>query len=324
VRRAIGSVRRVSDKVAVLFWFYRDLPICRNRLDLLRRDNPDTQIFGLYGGSARDRERFRAALAPQLDDFWSFDKDVTSKWKWLNGDLMLARWFAERGHELDWTHVFVVQWDMLVLESIATLVPPLEPDDVLLSGVRPVSEVGERWVWVRGGHAPRYEAFLASFEKQYGAVEPMSCLFIVAGLPRRLLEAYGELEEPEVGYVEYRLPTLAAAQGLRLIEDERFAAWQPATGGTATRRQRLVNASRRPVLLPTVLLERLRTDGARVFHPYHGLFPMSPHWALRTPGWAAAFAARSGRAAISARLSRLGQLLGGSESNGAEPAAPSP
>jgi hypothetical protein len=312
----------VSDGVAVLFWFYRDLPICRNRLDLLRRDNPDSQIFGLYGGAAHDRERFRAALAPQLDDFWSFDHDVTPKWKWLNGDVMLATWFAERGHELDWTHIFVVQWDMLVLEPVATLVPQLEPHDVLLSGIRPVSELADRWVWVRGGHAPRYQAFLASIEKQYGAVEPMSCVFIVAGLPRALLAAYGELDEPDLGYVEYRLPTLAAARGLRLIEDDRFAAWRPATGDAATRRQRLVNGSRRSVLLPTVLLERARTDGARVFHPYHGLFPMNVHWALRAPGWAATFAARSGRAAINARLSVRRQSRGAPESDGAEPAAP--
>jgi len=312
----------VSDEVAVLFWFYRDLPICRNRLDLLRRDNPDTRIFGLYGGDARDRERFRAALAPQLDDFWSFDRDVTPKWKWLNGDVMLATWFAERGIELEWTHVFVVQWDMLLLEPVATLVPALEPDDVLLSGVRPVSEVSDRWVFVRGGHAPKYQAFLASIEKQYGAVEPMSCVFIVAGLPRALLAAYGELEEPDLGYAEYRLPTLAAAHGLRLIEGDRFAAWRPATGDAATRRQRLVNGSRRSVFLPTVLFERLRTDGARVFHPYHGLFPMNAHWALRAPGWAAAFAARSARTAITARLSRSGQPRGASESDGAEPEAP--
>ena len=315
-------MRRVSDKVAVLFWFYRDLPICRNRLDLLHRDNPGTQIFGLYGGPARDRDHFRAALEPQLDDFWSFDRDVTPKWKWFNGDVMIAEWFAARGHELDWSHVFVVQWDMLVLEPIATLLPPLGPDDVLLSGVQPVADVAERWVWVRGGHAPRYQAFLASIEKQYGAVEPMSCIFIVAGLPRRLLEAYGELDEPDVGYVEYRLPTLARVHGLRLIENERFAGWQPATGEAGTRRQRLVNASRRPVLLPTVLFERLRTNGARVFHPYHGLFPMSPHWALRAPGWAAVFAARSGRAAINARLSRLRQLRHGSESRAEEARTP--
>ena len=86
----------MDGRVAVLFWFYRDLPVCRNRLDLLRRDNPDASIFGLYGGDPLDAERFRLALEPDLDDFWAFDQPVSSKWKWLNGDLMLAAWYEAR------------------------------------------------------------------------------------------------------------------------------------------------------------------------------------------------------------------------------------
>ncbi len=294
------------DKLGVLFWFYRDLPVCRNRLDLLRRDNPHTPIFGLFGGDPADAPRFRDTLAPKLDDFWVFDRDVSSKWKWLNGDLMLAAWFEARGRHLDWEHVFVVQWDMLVLGRIDDLVPALAPDDVLLSAVLPVAAIERTWVWARRGHEPAYRAFVASIEAQYGAVEPMSCVFVVACLPRRLLAAYADLRDPEIGYVEYRLPTLAKAVGLRLVEDDRFAAWRPAddTAGRPSRRQRFLNGARRSVLLPSVLAELTRRDGARVFHPYHGLFPMSPGWAARGPVWAVQGAVRAGRAAVSARVSR--------------------
>ena len=106
-------------------------------------------------------------------------------------------------------------------------------------------------------------------------------MFVIACLPRRLLAAYADLADPELGYLEYRLPTLAAAIGLRLVDDERFAAWRPAdTGaGRPTRRQRFLNGSRRPIVLTTVLVELARSGGVALFHPYHGLFPLNAHWA---------------------------------------------
>ena len=292
---------------AVLFWVYRDLLVCRNRLDLLRRDNPDTAIFGLYGGPAAEADRFRDVLAPQLDDFWAFPDSESSKWKWLNGDLMLAAWYEARGRDLAWEHVFVAQWDMLVLRPLDELLPDLGDRDVLLSGVQPVAAVQPHWVWAKGGHAPTYTAFVEWAQARFGAVEPQACLFVIACLPRALFEAYRELGVPATGYVEYRLPTIAKGVGLNLVDDPRFRSWSPADGraGPANRRDRFLNGSRHPILLPTVLAELARSDGARVFHPYHGLFPLSPGWAARSPAWAAIASARAGRKAVSARTAKL-------------------
>jgi hypothetical protein len=294
-------------RVGILFWFYCDLPVCRNRIEILRRENPGLPVFGLYGGDLQHAAQFEEALGPLLDDFWAFDRAESSKWKWLNGDLMIAAWYEARGRELEWDHVFVAQWDLLVLQPLERLLPPLEPDQLLLSAVLPVSAVEPAWVWSRGGHEAEYRRFLTEITRQFGSVEPLSCVFVIACLPRRLLDAYAALEDPEIGFVEYRLPTLASAVGLRLVEDDRFAAWRPADSGASapTRRQRFLNGSRRAVRLPTVLTELTRADGARMFHPYHGLFPMSLPWALRAPGWAGYVAVRQGRRVASAQLARL-------------------
>jgi hypothetical protein len=294
-------------QVAVLFWFYRDLPVCRNRLALLRRDNPGTPIFGLYGGDPAHEARFRAALAPELDDFWGFDQDRPAQWKWRHGDLMLAAWYEARGRALEWDHVFVAQWDLLVLEPLATLLPPLAGDELVVSGVRPVAAIEPHWNWARGGHRPEYDAFVSGARARFGPdVEPLSCVFVIAVLPRRLFAAYQELPSPETGFVEYRLPTLAAATGLRFVDDDRFRAWRPAdvAAGKATRRERFLNGARRAIVLPTVLLELARRDGARLFHPYHGLFPLDRREALRAPGWAGYVAVRTVRDAVRARLCR--------------------
>lgn len=294
-------------RVAVLFWFYRDLPVCRNRLEILRRDNPNASIFGLFGGDPANASQFADALGPQLDDFWAFDRPESSKWKWLNGDLMIAAWYEARGRELEWDHVFVAQWDLLALQPLDELLPPLGPDDVLLSAVLPVAAVEPAWVWSRGGHEPAYRQFLAGITEQFGPVEPLSCVFVVACLPRRLLAAYATLDVAEPGYIEYRLPTLAAAIGLSFVDDPRFSAWRPADTSqpAPSRRQRYLNGSRRAIRLPTVLAELARGDGARMFHPYHGLFPLNIQWAVRAPAWAGYVAVREGRRVASAQLARL-------------------
>jgi len=297
----------MASGVALLFWFYRDLPVCRNRLEGLRKNNPHTPIFGLYGGDPDDAGRFRDALGPHLDDFWAFDVRAPSKWKWRHGDLMLAAWYEGRGRDLEWDHVFVVQWDMLVLEPIESLLPALAPDEILLSGVTPVAAHKGRWVWAEGGHEAAYRGFLDMIQEQYGAVEPLSCLFVIACLPRRLLAAYAELPDAEVGYIEYRLPTLASAVGLRLVNDERVDASQgPGENARAAgRRQSLLNGTKRAIRLPTILVEMTRKDGARLFHPYFGLFPSSPAWALQSPGWGAYVGYRRAHTAIAARWHRL-------------------
>ncbi len=65
-RRARGARRSSPDRsrrrhryarpvqLGILFWFYRDVGLCRNRLRLLRRRNPGTPIYGLYGGPRSD------------------------------------------------------------------------------------------------------------------------------------------------------------------------------------------------------------------------------------------------------------------------------
>ena len=68
--------------------------------------------------------------------------------------------------------------------------------------------------------------------------------------------------------MEYRLPTLAMALGLHLVENERLRAWRPANvHGRPTRRQRFLNGVEHPVRLPTILMELARPNGAHAFHP---------------------------------------------------------
>ena len=133
-------------QLGILFWFYRDALLCENRLRMIRRLNPGVPIFGLYGGPLNEQAAYTKA-ASMMDDLWVFPDDMDTRWKWRNGDLVLSRWYAERGVTLAFDSVFLAQWDLVVTVPLKDLLPDLAPGEMLLSGVRPVREVEDWWLW---------------------------------------------------------------------------------------------------------------------------------------------------------------------------------
>ena len=86
-------------ELCILFWFYKEVDVCENRLQLIKKYNPNAKIYGLYGGEEKNARHFKNKLKRYLDDFYvSPLKD--EDYKWINGDLMILRWFKEKGQFL--------------------------------------------------------------------------------------------------------------------------------------------------------------------------------------------------------------------------------
>jgi hypothetical protein len=263
-------------QLGIVFWFYRDVVVCQNRLRLLRKRNPGLPVYGLYGGPVADAAHFATALAPLLDDFWAFPVDVDRDWKWRHGDIMLSRWFTARGVHLEWDSVVLAQWDMVAVRSMRALLPPMERGDMLISGVRPVREVESWWQWTQGAARGEYDAFMAHVARRYGPIDdPLCCQFVGIVAPKSFLAHYAEIDEPELGFLEYKIPVYAQVFGTPLVPDTCFRPWWPEEPSTssASRAEMLVHAWRTPVRLPVMLAESVRPHGRRIFHPYHGIYP---------------------------------------------------
>jgi len=288
-------------KVAVLFWFYKELEVCQNRLEILRQYNPDIAIYGLYGGDLALADQYKSALSTYLDDFYAFSEPKDSYWKWIQGDLMITQWFRDRGHHLEWDTIVVVQWDMLVFGAIEELFSMLKQDEILLSGLRPVAEVEHNWQWVTPkipDLRQRYLDFLTHVRKTYGYdQDPLGCLFIVIGFPRTFLDQYSKVEEPELGFLEYRIPIYAQIFGTPLCEDHPFQAWWVDTDPVFQEKNPVrrvwnslqlrlnpnpLNPAKREIsLIP--IYRHLNTEiGARIFHPYEQPFPMTKQQFIST------------------------------------------
>ncbi len=263
-------------KLAILFWFYKEPKLCENRLQLLHKYNPAAEIYGLYGGDPDQATAFQRSLQRYLDDFYSFDQEKPGEWKWRNGDLLIAQWYRDRGCLLEWDTIFIAQWDMLLFGRLHDLFHALKPGQLLLSGWRPLREVESWWWHTRPGSSQReeFDRFLAFVRAGYGfAGAPSCCLFVIVCLPRAFLDRYAAIPQPELGFLEYKIPVYAEIFGFSICHDHPYQPWWRESSGKRPRSSTL-SARKKSVPLRAIVANLWVPGGSRIFHPVRVPYPI--------------------------------------------------
>jgi len=256
-------------KLAVLFWFYKEPEICKNRLELIRKHNPELKIYGLYGGEIEKASEYKLLLNEFLDDFY-ISPFAESEWKWINGDLMILDWFENRGKGLSWNSVAVVQWDLLVFDSFENIFPGLQENQLYLSGTIPLTkEVEENWDWTQTGGKERknYLAFLEYVKEVYDfAKQPLCCLFVFQIFPRKFLEQYSKVEDRALGMLEYKVPVYAQIFEAPMYEKDLGVWWFDDS------QKWPMNALPEVIEKEYIQDELSKPNGWRMFHPYYKIW----------------------------------------------------
>jgi hypothetical protein len=256
---------------ALLFWFYRDVEVCAERLRDLADLHPEQPIYGLYGGPEEDASTFQRSLAPWLADFYVATRQPDPYLKWLQGDLEIVEWFEARGHALAWSSLAVVQWDLLVRAPFDRIVPGLDPAHLYFSGLRRLDPALEsRWCWTaHGAHRPSYQRFREQTARRFGRRDPpWCCLFIFAILTRPFLTVYAREARRFAGFLEYKLPTLALLLGFPCLIRDLGVLWDPIEPPAP----KPLRAIPPPVPRGYIEAELSRPDGYRLFHPVPDLW----------------------------------------------------
>jgi len=252
-------------KLAVLFWFYKEIAVCENHLQILKKNNPDLKVFGLYGGKQEHAQKYRNKLGRYLDDFYTYPLDKTNDWKWVNGDLMILDWYEKRGRNLDWDSVAVIQWDALVFDSIANQLQGIKKGQIFLSGLKPIDEETENnWDWTspEGRHRQNYLSFLKYVKENYGYKDqPLSCLFILEIFPKEFFDRYLMVEDKKIGMLEYKIPIYAKIFDIPFFKKEIGVKWSEED-------EKPLDAEQREVRKDFIEEELNKKDGWRIFHPY--------------------------------------------------------
>ena len=259
-------------KLAILFWFYREPLICKNRLAILKKYNPDLKIYGLFGGNPDESAKYTSILGKYLDDFYVFHSDDSS-WKWLNGDLMILDWYKKRGKNLSWESLAVIQWDMLVLADLKNIFKKIKKGQMYLSGLRTLTgDLEKRWLWTRpsGKYRKDYLAFLKYIQSAYGLKNRLlCCLFIFQIFPRSFLEKFSATRNSRLGFLEYKIPTYAKILKTTMFKKNLGCQWfiEKLPKGSFP-----LNADSADISKTYILSELKKENGFRMFHPFNKIW----------------------------------------------------
>lgn len=261
-------------RVAIL-QFHRDWDVCANRLDLLRAFNPGLETYGLFGGEAENFARAREIF----DDprrVWHF-RGRDARWKWQNTDLSVLAWYRDFGRDLVFDVLHVVQWDLLLLDSLENLYAPVPPDALGLTGVTSLRAISDRWHWTLvEPHKTELVRLGELVVRRFGTEPPFEvCLGPGYCLPRAFLERYAETDVPELAHDELRLPLFARILGFRVADTEFYPRWFDVS------EERFFNANGEEISEALIREELQRPAGRRAFHPFRKVFEMAE---LQPPG----------------------------------------
>lgn len=256
--------------LAILYWFYKEPEITKNHLEIIRKNNPDRKIYGLFGGDPADAGEYRDVLNDLLDDFWTYPGTYgdDQKTKWIHGDLVLLDWYDKRGRDLVWDSIAITQWDMLVFADIGDITPGIRKSQVFFSGYRDLdSGIENSWNWTRPDKKYRqnYLAFRQYVATEYSYTERIRCcLYVFEVLTHDFFEAYLNMSDKKIGMLEYKDPTFASAIGLDIYEHDVGVYW----GDKGVVEDFPLNAASVNISKTYIDKELKKIDGWRLFHPY--------------------------------------------------------
>jgi hypothetical protein len=239
-------------KHIILFRYHNQFELCKERIELFRRLNPNTEIHGIYGG---DKAGLKSTDALPLDSNFRL-REKLSIWKWQFGDTQIYRWYKKFRKKVSFDYLHLLEWDLVMTRSLNEIHDSFSAD-VGLVNVKPVKQLrDEGWPWlVEEFHKEQSEAFIEHVSREIGPVDSAKVgWFPGAIFSHRFLEAAYNFKLPIGGNDELRVGILAAALNMDVAE----------SGITFGHH---FNCDR--IDVPWETINNLHRQGVSVFHPVY-------------------------------------------------------
>jgi hypothetical protein len=252
----------------ILFRFHENQAVCRNHLELLKQYNPGTPIYGLYGGNEAVYPRVEQSIGQEFSHLYCL-RDKTATWNWLNGDLAVREWHRRVGRELEFDMLHVVEWDLVLLDSLEKIYSSVPQGGVGITGLVPLKQIKDSWMWTRleSWWVPQWEQLLAYARDKYAyEAEPYASLGPGLCLPQAFLDRYAACEVPELCHDEVRLPLFAQSLGFKLYDTNFYQGWFDA------QEEIFFNCKNKEIALELMRNELANPTGKRAFHPFRKAF----------------------------------------------------
>jgi hypothetical protein len=240
-----------------------DFPeVCADKVAILNCYNPGVRIFGLFGGEEQLAQPMRRALGEQIHHWYETGR--APEWNWQNGDLAVRAWYRDYGHKLAFDRLYLVEWDLLLLDSLESLYCHVPPEAVAVTARFGLSDVSHDWGWMTDDFSRRqWERLLAGVREEYGyRGEPFASLGPGTCYSVAFLKKYSDAKVEEITCDEQRVPLYAQCFGIPVVDTKFRTSWSHATDSL------FFNCDRHEVPISAIREELAKPNGRRAFHPF--------------------------------------------------------
>ena len=252
----------------ILYRYHGDFEKQIPRLQLLRKFNPSVPIYGLYGGAAKDHARASALLDDYLEHNYLI-KDYPPEFKWMHADYVYKDWHKDVGRHLNFDMLHVVEWDLLLLDSIGNLYAHIPYNAVGCTGLIGLEKIEKNWYWAKDAfRRSELEKFVEGVREKY-QIAPKLYGMLGPGVsfPRSFLDGFIELEHPLYQInEELRIPVWAQVLD-HPLENTRFR-----RNWFSRKEIRAFNAYEGDINERVIRKAMSKKGGQRAFHPYRSTF----------------------------------------------------
>lgn len=249
-------------KRIILFRYHHQFERNRELLLFQKYLNPEAEVYGLYGGPKEKYEEACRLFSDALNHNYLLQhKDPD--WNWKNSDMSFQVWYNNYGHRLDFDVMHVIEWDLFYFEPLNKLFAHVPENALALTGLIPLSKIEKIWYWTRNPEKrAEWKQLMAFFKKEFSYnLEPFGMLGPGTTLPRSFLEKISDIEIPDLGNDELRIPLLAQAYGFPMYDTGFYCKW------FSRSEFRYFNSNSIIVEQKTMEKQLRRKKGRRVFHP---------------------------------------------------------
>jgi len=257
-------------KRIIIFRFHKHPKICENRVELLKKLNPNMPIHGIYGGEEKQYATFKKKLGPYLNGLFCI-RGKDSNWKWLNFDLALRNWYKQTGKNIDFDMAHVVEWDLILCESMEKIYSNIKKNEVGVTGLTRLKKVENVWDWTsQEPYKSRWKELLKRARREHNySSQPYASIGPGCCLPKIFLKKYSETEVPELCHDELRIPLYSQIFGLKIKDTGFYRKWYDKD------EEKYFNCMDREISIATMKKELKKKNGRRAFHPFRKIFNLT-------------------------------------------------
>ena len=280
----------LSTKRTILFRFHEFFDVCDARLSRLQVLNPGVKIHGLYGGTRQNLTYASRSFLQKFESLHVLTQD--SMWCWMFGGFLgVDSWYKSIGRQLDFDVLHLIEWDLLMEDSLANLYRHIEPECIGVTAPTPIGALKSEWLWLTGEEQKaELHLLLESIRADHG-LTPIAhaCFLTGACYPKLFLESISRWHVPSYCNDEILLCLYAQVAEIAVRDTgflrnwRKFSRWSlyfpnavvsdPFAGPRTNRIHRwfvdfrYFNCDGHDVSIGDIRKQLAHTQGRRVFHP---------------------------------------------------------